>query len=100
MIFHPYSTMIPALVPRSQTGNRILHDALNQLGGNVQIRQIDDSPSTPGHLVFPSLGIACVIAFGDVDDAVSLADLILQRRRRCLILAPGKDIWEIQLRWY
>jgi hypothetical protein len=63
----------------------------------LQIREIDESASTPGDLVFPSLGIACVVNGEDADDIVARAGKILQRRR-CLVLVPQEEVWDVQLR--
>lgn len=92
--------MIPLLTPRSQRGNKLLQQTLPLLTSHFQIREIDDSPTTPGDLVFPSLGIACLVIpqRGDLNGIVNRAGTILQRRR-CLMLVPQEDIWDVQLRY-
>ena len=92
--------MIPLLIPRSQRQNLLLQQALHHLIQHFQIREIDDSPTNPGDLVFPSLGIACILVpqRGSMDDLVIRAGKILERRR-CLILASQDDVWDVQLRY-
>jgi hypothetical protein len=91
--------MIPLLTPRSQRGNELLQQTLTHLTSHFQIREIDDSPTTPGDLVFPSLGIACLVIppGGDLD--FNRAGTILQRRR-CLILVAQEHVWDVQLRYH
>jgi hypothetical protein len=89
--------MIPVLIPRSQQRDAILQQALPLMMSLLQIREIDESPSTPGDLVFPSLGFACVVNGEDADDIVARAGKILQRRR-CLVLVPQEEVWDVQLR--
>jgi hypothetical protein len=92
--------MLPLLIPRSQRRNVLLQQTLPHLTPNFQIREIDDSPTNPGDLVFPSLGIAGLLVPqpGNMDDMVLRAASILQRRRRCLILVSQKDMYDVQLR--
>jgi hypothetical protein len=90
--------MIPLLIPRSQRRNGILQQGLPLIASQFQIREIDESASTPGDLVFPSLGIACVVNGGSMDDILVSAGNILQRRR-CLILVPQEEVWEVQMRY-
>jgi len=94
------SGMIPLLIPRCHRGNELLQQALPLLTSHFQIREIDESPTTPGDLVFPSLGIACLVIpqGGDLETIVLRARTILQRRR-CLMLVPQEDIWNVQLRY-
>jgi hypothetical protein len=93
--------MIPLLTPRSQRGNELLQQTLTHLTSHFQIREIDDSPTTPGDLVFPSLGIACLVIppTGDLDSTINRAGTILQRRR-CLILVAQEHVWDVQLRYH
>jgi hypothetical protein len=93
--------MIPLLTPRSQRGNELLQRTLTHLTSHFQIREIDDSPTTPGDLVFPSLGIACLVIpqGGDLDSVINRAGSILQRRR-CLILVAQEHVWDVQLRYH
>lgn len=86
------------LIPRSSRRNVVVQQAIPRLATVFRIRDIDDSPSTPGDLVFPSLKVACVIASEDVNDTIIHAGKVLQRRR-CLILAPQATSWEIQFRY-
>ena len=92
--------MIPILVPRSQQENAILHSALHGLPPEFQIREIDDSPTTPGDLVFPSLGIS-VLLISDTESMegkLICAENILLRRQ-CLMLVPQERVKEAQLRY-
>ena len=93
--------MTPLLIPRSQGGNKLLQQTLPNLTSHFQIREIDDSPTTPGDLVFPSLGVACLVIppGGDWDSAIIHARTILQRRR-CLMFVPEVDVWDVQLRYH
>lgn len=92
--------MIPLLIPKSQRQNVLLLQILPQLTSHFQIREIDDSPTTPGDLIFPSLGLAClfVLNTADFDGAVVRVRSILERRRHCLVLASQELMWEVQLR--
>lgn len=97
--------MIPLLIPHSQRQNILLQQSLPYLQSNFQIREIQDSPSTPGDIVFPSLGIACLFYNGEnLDGEGNLDDLILRvaniiQRRRCLILVtPAQQMADVQLR--
>jgi hypothetical protein len=93
--------MIPLLIPQSQRQNVVLQQTLPQLSSHFQVREIQDSPSTPGDVVFPSLGIACLIILNSekLDEMVVCAANILQRRRRCLILVPPQEVSDVQLRY-
>jgi hypothetical protein len=92
--------MIPLLIPKSQRQNILLQQILPQLKLHFQIREIDDSPTTPGDLVFPSLGVAClfVMSAGNFDGTVVGVRNILQRRRHCLIFVSQELMWDVQLR--
>ena len=93
--------IIPVLIPRSSRQIPLVQQSIPRLATVLQIRDIDDSLSTPGDLVFPSLGVSCLIFSGDrneMDMLIARAEKVLQRRR-CLILAPQDDVWEIQLRY-
>jgi len=89
--------MIPLLIPRSLRTNTLFQQTLPQLTRHFQIREIDNSPTTPGDLIFPSLGTACLLC-PDLDDVISRAGNIIQRRRRCVILTSPEDVWDMQLR--
>src|SRR5579859_5942489 len=88
--------MIPLLVPRQRKIE--LQDTLSALASQFQIREIDESTSTPGDMIFPSLSFACVIG-GEGDDILVKAENIMQRRR-CLVLVPQHQFWEIQYRYF
>ena len=91
--------MIPLLIPHSQRQNVLLQQTLPHLTPHFQIREIEDSPTTPGDLVFPSLGIACLVVpdIGNLDDLIIRAASVLQRRR-CLIFVSQQHMSEVQLR--
>jgi hypothetical protein len=90
-------SMVPLLIARSTRQMSLVREAIPRLSTRLQIRDIDDSMSVSGDLVFPTLGVACLIYTGDVDALISRSDSIL-KRRRILILAPQDDVWEVQFR--
>ena len=91
--------MIPLLIPRSRRENVLMRHVLAHLESHFQVREIDDSPATPGDIVFPSLGLACLVSSeSEIDDTIVRASQILQRRR-CLVLVPSQDMWSVQLRY-
>ena len=91
--------MIPLLIPQSQRQNVLLQQTLAHLTPHFKVREIQDSPTTPGDLIFPSLGIACILVVDvqNMDDMIGRAANILQRRR-CLILVSQQYIFDVQLR--
>jgi hypothetical protein len=93
--------MIPLLTPHSQRQNLLLQQTLPHLTSHFQIREIQDSPTTPGDLVFPSLGIACLIVLDieNLDDLIIRAASVLQRRR-CVIFVSQQNISEVQLKYF
>jgi hypothetical protein len=93
------STAIPLLIPRSQRQNVALQQTLPQLTTQFQIREIDDSVGTPGDLILPSLGIACLFPSIGLEDTAARAGVILQRRR-CIILVPADEMLDFQLRYF
>ena len=90
--------MIPLLIPRSLRTNVLFQQTLPELTRHFQVREIDNSPTTPGDLIFPSLGIACLLCPA-IDDVINRAGSIIQRRRRCVILTTPEDLWQVQLRY-
>ena len=89
--------MIPLLIPRHRKNE--LQETLSGLASHFQIREIDESTSTPGDMIFPSLSLACVVVGdGMRDDFLDKAKNIMQRRR-CLVLVPQELFWEIQYRY-
>ena len=91
--------MIPLLIPQSQRQNVLLAQTLPQLTSRFEIREIQDSPTTPGDLIFPSFGIACLLVLDvqNMDDMIDRAACILQRRR-CLILVSQQYMFDVQYR--
>ena len=68
--------MIPLLIPQSQRQNVLLAQTLPQLTSRFEIREIQDSPTTPGDLIFPSFGIACLLVLDvqNMDDMIDRAE--------------------------
>ena len=90
--------MIPLLIPQSQRHNILLQQTLPHLTPHFKIREIQDSPTTLGDLIFPSLGVACLLVLDmqNMDDMIGRAANILQRRR-CLILVSQEYMFDVQL---
>jgi hypothetical protein len=91
--------MIPLLIPQSQRQNVLLQQTVPLLTPHFKVREIQDSPTTPGDLIFPSLGISCLLVLDvqNIDDIIGRAANILQRRR-CLILVAQQYMFDVQLR--
>ena len=91
--------MIPLLIAQPQRQNVLLQQTLPHLTSHFKIREIQDSPTTPGDLIFPSLGIACLLVLDlqNMDDLMDRATSILQRRR-CLILVSQQYMFDVQYR--